>query len=318
MGTLYIDRKGYHLKLDREAIAFYLKGRREGIVPINPLRRVVIVGNNTVDTSVLNRLLSRGIPVMFLSGRHLKFSGILAPRMNYNGLLRMKQYQRSLDREFVREFSARLILKKLSKQMALLQNLLNRRPTLGLYLREAMDTLRRVSDRIETAIPELDSLRGYEGGASSAYFGAISRVLPESLNFNGRNRRPPRDPVNAMLSLCYTFLYYETVREILIRGLDPTVGFYHQFDYGRDSLACDVQEVFRPDVDEFVIGLFEDRHFRRTDFVEDSGGVYLKKNARARLYPLYETWAVSIRKGLEEFLAYLCRRLTDEEDPLPG
>jgi len=113
MGTLYIDRKELLLKLDGQAIAFYSNNVREGIVPINPLKRVIIVGNVLLETSVLNKLASEGKSVLFLSGKRLSYRGILHGRLHSNGSLRVKQYEKSLT-SFNKEIAVYLIRKKLT------------------------------------------------------------------------------------------------------------------------------------------------------------------------------------------------------------
>lgn len=210
MGTLYIDRKELHIRLDGQALAFYRDGEREGLVPISPLKRVIVIGNVSIETPVLHKLSNENVSVIFLSGKRLRFCGMLHGRLHNNGILRVKQYEKSLSL-----FSI-----------------------------------------------EMETLRGLEGGASATYFQAYTKLFPESLRFKKRNRRPPEDPVNAMLSLCYTLLHYEIVREIEVIGLDPTIGFYHQFDYGRESLACDLVELYRIDVDRFVWELFREEDIR--------------------------------------------------------
>ena len=314
MGTVYIDRKGYHIRLDGDALAFYSKEGREGAAPLQPIKRVVIAGKNTIDTSVIHRIVKQGGTILFLSGRRLHFRGILYGRFHNNGLLRVKQYEMSKNYEFVLKYVKELIIKKIDAQKKLIELSLTHKPQLRIHLDLFIDRLKGILNNITSSKCNLDSLRGYEGAASTAYFSAYSRLFPESLGFRGRNKRPPRDPVNAMLSLCYTLLYYEISTEIYIVGLDPTIGFYHQFEYGRDSLACDIEEPFRPLVDAFVWQLFKERIFTDRDFKEHNGGVFLKKKARARFYPLYEQWALDIRRKIEDELKSLARRLMDGED----
>lgn len=138
-------------------------------------------------------------------------------------------------------------------------------------------------------------------------------LFPPSLGFEGRRKRPPTDPVNAMLSLCYTLLHWEATREIETIGLDPTIGFYHSFEYGRESLSCDLVEPYRPAVDRFVYELFRKRIFAARDFTEgdERPGVYLKKGGRRKFYELYEEWSIGARSGLAEDARMLARRLTD-------
>ena len=95
----------------------------------------------------------------------------------------------------------------------------------------------------------MERLRGIEGAAAAAYFQGFTRLFPPSLEFTGRNRRPPRDPVNAVLSLSYTPLHFEAVQAVCAAGLDPLIGFYHELVFGRESLASDLIEPLWPKVD---------------------------------------------------------------------
>ena len=323
MGTLYIDRKDAHIKLDGNALAFYSSGDRQGIVPIKPLKRVVIMGNITIDASVLHRLADNDISVLFLSGKRGRFCGMLHGRLHNNGLLRIRQYEKLIEvsddgrSSFPVMFSIDIVLRKIKAQADLLREVINARTDLRFPLKTASDTLEKVMDSINNlpGIPVIDTLRGYEGGASATYFSAYTRLFPDSLKFTKRTRRPPKDPVNALLSLCYTLLHYEMVRETEVIGLDPTIGFYHQFEYGRESLACDLVEVFRPEVDRFVWKIFRERIFAERDFSceDERPGCYLKKNSRSRFYPLYEEWAQEMRPQFIEEVRSLARNIMDGE-----
>lgn len=337
MGTLYIDRKGLHVKLDGNALAFYANGKREGTAPIAPLKRVIVVGNITLEASVLNRLADQGVAVLFLSGRSTRFHGMLHGRLHNNGILRVKQYEKSLS-PFSLAFAKEIVQSKVNGQLALLNDAVAARPDLRFPLMTAARTLWTVKDRLEDLVleepddqpcsgeapegagrPIMGTFTGLEGSASAAYFAAFTTLFPESLRFTHRNRRPPRDPVNALLSLCYTMLHYELVREIEAMGLDPTIGFYHQFDYGRESLACDLVEFFRPAVDRLVWGLFRERRFTDRDFgyEGDRAGCRLKKGGRKTFYFLYEEWARAARPQFRAQARSLARRIMDGCDDLP-
>ena len=326
MGTLYIDRKDAHIKLDGNALAFYSSGDRQGIVPIKPLKRVVIMGNITIDASVLHRLADNDISVLFLSGKRGRFCGMLHGRLHNNGLLRVRQYEKCIEKgddannSFPVRFSTDIVLRKIKAQADLLREAMNARADLRLPLKTAVDTLEKVIDSINNlsvnTLPKvIDTIRGYEGGASAVYFAAYTKLFPDSLNFTKRTRRPPEDPVNALLSLCYTLLHYEMVREAEVIGLDPTIGFYHQFEYGRESLACDLVEVFRPEVDRFVWKIFRERIFAERDFSceDERPGCYLKKNSRSRFYPLYEEWAQEMRPKYIEEVRTLARSIYGQD-----
>jgi CRISPR-associated protein Cas1 len=129
-----------------------------------------------------------------------------------------------------------------------------------------------------------------EGGAAAGYFQALTAAVPADLGFDGRNRRPPRDPVNALLSFGYVLVGNELQALLDAMGFDPYLGFYHQIDYGRPSLALDLLEEFRaPVVDRLVAKLFNRKIFQAKDFtVEPEHGARLHREALKRFFPLYE------------------------------
>lgn len=315
MGTLYIDRKELHIRLDGQALAFYREGEREGLVPISPLKRVIVIGNVSIETPVLHKLSNENVSVIFLSGKRLRFCGMLHGRLHNNGVLRVKQYEKSLSL-FSMEIASDIVKRKVKSQKEFLMDARESRPDLRFPMTNATDVLEKIIETLRTQTVEMQTLRGLEGGASTTYFQAFTKMFPESLEFKKRNRRPPEDPVNAMLSLCYTLLHYEMVREIEVIGLDPTIGFYHQFDYGRESLACDLVELFRVDVDRFVWELFRERISAVRDFAhgDERPGCYLKKESRKRFYPLYEEWAKGIRPQLVNEVRTLAVRIMDGQD----
>jgi len=318
MGTLILDRKDMHIKLDGNALAVYDQGERQGVVPLNPLKRVVIVGHVLLETPVLHRLAEQGASVVFLSGKRLAFRGMLHGRLHHNGALRVRQYEKSLS-GFAGDVAQELVARKVQSQRDFLNEARDRRPDLRLSLTTALQVLDSVLETLGKETLKGNSLMGTEGGASAAYFSAYTGLFPGSLSFERRTRRPPRDPVNALLSLCYTLLHFEIVREIESIGLDPVIGFLHSFDYGRESLACDLVEPYRTDVDRFVWELFRDRTFSDRDFAEDDEkpGCYLKKEARKRFYPAYEEWAKEKRSFWTTETRTLARRIMDGQDPIP-
>ncbi len=315
MGTLYIDRKELHIRLDGQALAFYSNGEREGLVPISPLKRVIVIGNVSIETPVLHKLSNENISVIFLSGKRLRFCGMMHGRLHNNGILRVKQYEKSLS-PFSLEIATDVVEKKVEGQKLFLLNVRESRSDLRFQMTDAAGVLEKILVMLNTDDVGMETLRGLEGGASATYFQAFTKMFPESLEFKKRNRRPPEDPVNAMLSLCYTLLHYEIVREIEVIGLDPTIGFYHQFDYGRESLACDLVELYRTDVDRFVWEIFRERQFTTRDFSteDERPGCYLKKESRKRFYPLYEEWAKGIRPQLVNEVRILAVRIVDGQD----
>ncbi len=317
MGTLYIDRKDIHIKLDGNALAFYSNGKREGIVPITPIKRVIIVGNKVIDAAVLRRLAEQNISVLFLSGKSMRFCGILHGRLHNNGFLRLKQYEKAMNPDFCLAKAKSIIIRKIESEIEFFRELAEQESLRKIDLISSIEILTKTVESLKD-VTSLDSLRGFEGGAQAVYFLTYSKLFPESLNFKRRKRRPPQDPVNAMLSLTYTMSHYEIVREIEVAGFDPTIGFYHQFEYGRESLACDIVELFRPSVDRFVYEVFKQNDFTTQDFSQDDErqGCYLKKESRKKFYSLYEKWAIEIRPLIIEEVRTLARSIMDGKEPL--
>ncbi len=147
----------------------------------------------------------------------------------------------------------------------------------------ASQIFERVS-RLDGA-PTSDHVRGIEGDAARIYFGAIARVVSGSaLSFSKRTRRPPRDPVNALLSFCYGMLTSECIGAVEAVGLDHQIGFFHRPRSGRPSLALDLAEEFRALTDRFVVSLVRRRQVRPDSFVETAGGgIYLSDEGRDML-----------------------------------
>jgi CRISPR-associated protein Cas1 len=316
-GTAYIDRKHAELRLDGSAIAVYANGERAGVVPLAPLGRVVLIGNMVVHTSVLRRLAEQSVDVVFLSGKLQQCRGRLVGRLHRHARLRLRQYEVSTG-PFALECARGLVARKLAGQIALLNDSATERPAERTVLLRASGTISAVAEKVPVAA-SLESLRGFEGGAAAAYFAALTTLFADSLNFDERTRRPPRDPVNALLSLTYTLVHYEWVRECELIGFDPLVGFYHQLDYGRESLACDLTEPCRPEVDRWVWELFRQRVFTARDFSGDSErpGCYLKKPSRGRYYQRYEDWITSRRPAMRAEVEALARSILDGEDIIP-
>ncbi|MBU1664742.1 MAG: CRISPR-associated endonuclease Cas1 [Gammaproteobacteria bacterium] len=159
------------------------------------------------------------------------------------------------------------------------------------------------------------SLRGLEGAAARAYFQGLAALFPPALEFNGRNRRPPRDPVNACLSLGYTLLHFDAVRACHLAGLDPLLGFYHRPSFGRESLASDLIEPLRPHLDRQVWHLFRDRTLRDDHFSRDGQACLLGKAGRAAFYQDYETHAAATRRLLLRQCRILAKHLKAEGAP---
>ena len=298
MTSLYVDRRGVFLKADGEALVFYENNERIGTVPMAPLSRVFLRGDVTLQSSLLGKLGERGIGVVVLSGRKAEPTMLLG-RPHNDAARRVAQYRLSTDADFCLRFTRAVVEAKLRSQMAFLADKRDSEPHSRYLLTLAIR-------RIESAIAAVDttdniaSLRGLEGNGAAAYFEGFGDLFAERLHFKSRNRRPPKDPVNAVLSLGYTLLHSEAVLALYGAGLDPYIGFYHALNYGRESLACDIVEPLRVEVDKHVLRLFRSETLRPDDFSKTDGACLLGKAGRSRFYAEWEPLAEKLRKQLEE------------------
>ncbi|MDP8101629.1 CRISPR-associated endonuclease Cas1 [Phocoenobacter atlanticus] len=313
MSSLYIDRKGVELKLSGEVLICYENEERIGTIPLVSVDRIYLKGDVKLQASLLAKLGKRGIGIIFLSGRKNIPSLFLAQPHN-DAHRRVMQYELSHNEPFCLAFSKKIIQLKLETQKNWLSQALNVREDKQSLLESKVKELNELITKINQQT-NLASLRGVEGRAASVYFMALSQYLPKSLDFNGRNRRPPRDPFNAVLSLSYTLLHSEAVLASYGAGLDPYIGFYHSLDFSRESFACDLVEPIRPLVDNWLIGLFRSKELRIEYFSTTQSGCMLGKTGRINFYKAYEEQAEQWRKILTENCHDIIQVLKEVELP---
>jgi CRISPR-associated protein Cas1 len=305
MATLVLDRNNLELRADGPALAVYEAGERRGTVPLKLIDRVVLQGAIRLDTAVLSRLADAGVPAILLGSRSSRRVAIVVGRGHSDAAIRLAQFRSALDRQWCAAWSRRLVLGKARAQLRLLRRALDERPDARKPLLEAIQSIERTAASLAADGAGLDRIRGFEGACGAAYFPGYCALFAESLAFRGRNRRPPKDPVNAALSLTYTLLHFDAVRAAHSAGLDPMVGFYHQPAHGRESLACDLIEPLRPRADAWIWRLFRERELRREHFTIDKGACLLGKAGRERFHAAWESYASAPRRWLRRQCALL-------------
>jgi CRISP-associated protein Cas1 len=320
MGTLYLDRKELSLKLDSHSLALYEQGEKKGTIPFRMLERIVVRGNVQLETRLLCALGEQKIDVLLLSGRNNQRRSMSFCHSHNDVKRRLAQYQGYFMPVEQLQLARQLVLHKLKNQQRFLSTAMQQRADLRQPLFSARESLASIISKLDAALSEeynIASLRGYEGAAAAAYFSAFTRLFPPSLNFTNRNKRPPRDPVNACLSLGYTLLHFEAVTVCRMVGLDPLLGFYHEPDYGRDSLACDLIEPLRSRLDAWVWMLFRDRLLRNEYFANDDGRCLLNKSGRKCFYAQYEVFIQPLRRLLRLYAHQLAKFYLQAEWELP-
>lgn len=273
MPTLYVTEPGARIEKEYERI---LVTKEDDVIlrlPIQNVDAVVLVGPVGATTQALHALLARQVP-LFLVKYNGELLGRLAPAQGYHLALRQAQYRRDDDADFVLRFARAIVAGKIRNQQVLASRIARRRKSET--LRACLAQLKEAEAKAR-ACTSMDSLFGIEGSAARVHFDVLAEAFDPKWGFEKRTRRPPRDPVNALLSLGYTFLGYAMMTALEIAGLDPYLGYFHQETYGRPALALDLIEEFRaPLVDSLTLGLLNRRLLREQDFGRDeAGGVRL-------------------------------------------
>ncbi len=288
MATLYLTEQGLYLTKNQHRLVLSKNGKKVIEIPVFQVERILIFGNIQVSTQALDLILDSGIECSFLSSKG-KFRGILRPAEQGNVFLRIAQYERYLDSQFRYEFSREIVKAKIANQINHIKRYAKNHPETS--FKNEIDELSRELN----TIPEeklISNLLGIEGFSSSVYFKAFGKMVSNSgFDFSMRTRRPPRDPINALLSLGYTLVTNELYSLLSASGFDPHIGYYHELLYGRPSLALDVTEEFRvPLVDHLVMNLINLRSLSKEDFQqnEEDGGVYLKNESKKIFFAEYE------------------------------
>ena len=329
--VLYVDEQGCILKKTGERLLVVKEGETLRDIPLIHLGQVVLCGNISVTTPVMQTLLNAGIPVVYLSA-YGRYQGVLMPQISRNSLLRVAQHRVADDPEQCLALAKTFVHGKISNMRLMLQ----RRKWRGKTDTEAeaatielsINGMRKMRGRVPRA-ESLSALLGFEGNASADYFRSFSSMLNSEMGFSfeHRTRRPPKDPTNALLSFAYSLLTADMISAIQIVGLDPYVGFFHQQTYGRPCLALDLMEEFRPIVaDSVVITLINNRQITPNDFTASHGGWFLKDAARKKFYAAYEKrksetithpvfkYTLTFRRALELQVRLLAKCLMGEID----
>lgn len=285
MATLYLTEQYAYVKKRDDSLVVQLPDKQKRDIPLMKIDHVIVVGEITLTTSALTALLEQGAEICYLSVRG-DYRGRLSPPFSKNTFVRRRQYAACADAAQTLLVSRWIITGKLANQRTLL--LRGNRKVDDPEIAAAAATLKQ---GMTAALPatDLESLRGIEGNGAAAYFGAFGRLLRQDLGFTRRVRRPPTDPVNALLGLAYTCLMNQVCAAIQTVGLDPYAGYLHTAQYARPSLALDLMEEFRAVIaDSVVLTLINNRVVQADDFDEELGTCRLQAAGRRRFYEQFE------------------------------
>ncbi len=262
MITVYITTPGAKIYKDGGT----LKVKKDGAIyhTIFPFRteQIVVFGGVEITWRAMLTLLKHRITTVFLN-KNGHYNGRLVSPYDHNVLLRRMQYRMLEDHDKCLRFCRSIAASKIYNQFIVLQRISRFRK---IHLKRELEELRDLIKKAESA-SEIQSLRGYEGAAARVYFSVFDKGFIVPQGFKKRIRRPPTDPVNALLSFLYTILFNRVDSAAEREGLDPYVGIFHTIQYGRRSLSLDLMEEFRPMiVDTLVFSLFNMNITNAQDF----------------------------------------------------
>ena len=323
---LYLNTQG--VRIGKSGAVLQVKDKEKLLqeVRIGEICQVNLMGNVQITTQAVQSLCEAEVPVCYFSMGGW-FYGITLGLNTKNVFLRRNQFRLAEQEYFARTIARRLVAGKIRNQRTLLQRN-HVEPK-----RETLVGMKSMAERAEGA-GSLEELLGIEGNAARLYFGEFAGMMkpdeeagtgPLPFEMDGRNRRPPRDPVNAMLSLGYSLLTKDLTVACYAVGFDPYVGFYHQPRFGRPALALDLMEPFRAlIVDSAVLTAVNTGMVTARDFVRAGGAVALTAGGRKAFFRAYEMrmdtlvthpmfeYRVSYRRLLEIQARLLARVLEGE------
>ena len=271
MGYLFVREQGAVIHKRGERLVVEKDANVLAEVRCHEIDGVCVFGGVQVTTGALGELLARGVDLALLT-RDGRLKGRLVPPAGKNVFLRLQQYDRFRDAAWCLASSRGVVAAKASMAVRIVARYRRNHPSAAAALAGRQEAVASLEQRARAA-GDLAALRGIEGSAAAEYFRALAVMVPACLGFDSRRRRPPTDPVNALLSLGYVLLANRLSSLLEAAGLDPAVGFYHQLDYGRPSLALDVAEEFRvPLVDRLVVRLLNLGVLGASDFVPQGDG----------------------------------------------
>jgi CRISPR-associated protein Cas1 len=322
---LYLNTPGAFVRLRGETVIAECKGSKLGEWRLIDLHHIALMGPIQISTALVQACCEREIPIVYTSmGGY--FYGITRGHGLVNVTSRVKQFAAAADTGLALHIARLFVHGKIRNQRVLLMRNHVQCPP------EASRALKWFA-ALSLKATSTEQLFGIEGNAAAIYFANFAGMLRGedgesgrfSFNFNGRNRRPPRDPVNAVLSLCYALLVKECTLACSICGLDPYVGFLHKIRHGKPSLALDLMEEFRPLIaDSATLTLFNNRMLSRDDFITAGDAVSLTPTARRSVYQVYERrlsdvithpvfgYKVSYRRAIELQARLLAKVVSDE------
>ncbi len=292
--VIYIQTQNAWVHKDNDNLVMKVGDEIKARVPIHKLQGLVCFGQVSISPYLMAHCAENAVTITYLN-QFGKFLARVEGPVSGNVLLRRTQHLTGADRDKSVGIARTMLSGKLYNQRAVLRRYLRdygdkgNEPTMSAELATAEKRLNRCLQQLGDC-DGIDTMMGREGEAAQVYFGVFQHLIRQpDFQFDARRRRPPTDPVNALLSFCYTLLTHDCRSALETTGLDPASGFLHQLRSGRPSLALDLAEEFRPMIDRFVLSLINKRQLGLKDFEEwPNGSVTLREEPRRTLLAAWQ------------------------------
>jgi CRISPR-associated protein Cas1 len=293
LNTLFVTTQGSYLSKEGETVVVKVEKDVKVRIPVHTLSGIVCFGNVSMSPFLMGFCAEKDVAVSFLT-EYGRFLARIKGPVSGNVLVRREQYRRADDDDMSAKIAASVISAKIANCRTVLQRSLRDHGD-----KIDSDQVEQMVKRLGHALKEIDEtqplnrLRGMEGDAAANYFGVFDNLITaqkDDFAFNGRNRRPPVDAVNCLLSFLYTLLMHDVRSALECVGLDPAVGFLHRDRPGRPGLALDMMEEFRPFIaDRLALSLINLGQVSQKDFfTKDSDAVYMTDEGRKKVLMAYQ------------------------------
>jgi CRISPR-associated protein Cas1 len=293
LNTLFVTTQGAYLTKERETVAVKVEGEVRLRIPIHTIGGIVCFGNVNCSPFLMGFCAERDVSISFLS-EHGRFLARIRGPVSGNVLLRREQYRRADNISTSGEMARAVLTGKLANCRTVLRRALRDHSDKldAEAVREASNRITGSLERLQTELP-LNVVRGIEGEAAHTYFGVFDHLIlsqKDGFVFRERNRRPPLDRVNCMLSFLYTLVLHDMGSALESVGLDPAVGFLHRDRPGRPGLALDMMEEFRPFLaDRLALSLINLSQVQKEGFKEmETGAILMDDETRKAVLVAYQ------------------------------
>jgi len=289
MKIAFIDKKKTKLIVEKTALRV-----DEQKIPMRLLDVVVIGTSCSLESKDMVRMTKEGISLLLLSARGDDMAIVYSAKSK-NAELKMEQYQA--------QSRALVIAKYFIAQKVI-------RHTAHLEQHGKILDISKVLEKIENT-KRVQTLLGVEGSFSKRYFTYYFKLFPKNLHLGKRSKNPPLDCVNSMLSFFYMLVHNLITVRLLSFGFEPSIGFMHQPFRGHDALSSDFMELFRADINEFVFGLFDREKLKSDDFTK-THGIYLKYEARRRVWGDFQKFNQALQVKLDKEIAIIRKMIKEK------